>query len=92
MKIVAVVVVVVAVFVVVTTNCSCSYLNRICSDIKMCLEYPLYTAFSEVNRHPILYQISNFSVFSENLFYKNGILKPCLSPSSLCNVFDSRWH
>ena len=28
--------------------------------------------------------------FSENLFYKNSILKPCLSPSSLCKVLDSR--
>ena len=31
-------------------------------------------------------------MFKENLIYENSILKPCLSPSSLCKVLDSRWH
>ena len=31
-------------------------------------------------------------MFKENLFYKNSILKPCLSPLSLCKVLDSYWH
>ena len=52
----------------------------------------MYRAFPEVNRYPLFKIKFQISVFKENYFTKNSILKPCFSPSSLCKVLDSRWH